>query len=104
VALMIAEFSSHVKAASAITGPGLSSTGLLVVVMAGFPAADVIGAGSGAGSSVVLMALSSAMFPSLVEVALAGGDATARAGPSIPLRLDTAVFLDIDRAMVKVVL
>jgi hypothetical protein len=42
---------------------------------------------------VVLMALSSAMFLSLVEVALAGGDATACAEPSIPLRLDAAVFL-----------
>jgi hypothetical protein len=103
VVLVIAEFSSHVKAASAITGPGLSGTGLSVVVVAGFPAADVMGAGSGAGFSVVLMALSSAMFPSLVEVALADGDATARAEPSIPLRLDAAVFL-VDRAMVEVVL
>jgi hypothetical protein len=104
VVLVIAEFLSHVKAASAIIGPELSGTGLLVVVVAGFPAADVIGAGSGAGFSVVLMALSSATFPSLVEVALVGGDATARAEPSIPLRLDIAVFLDIDRAMVEVVL
>jgi hypothetical protein len=104
VALIIAEFLSHVKAASAITRPGLLSTRLSVVVVAGFPAADVIGAGSGAGSLVVLMALSSAMFLSLVKVALVGGDATACAEPLIPLRLDAAVFLNIDRAMVEVVL
>jgi hypothetical protein len=102
--LSVAAFTSHMEAAPAITGPGLSSAGLSVVVVGGFSAADIMGARSGAGFPVVLVALSGAMFSSFVEVEFAGGDAAARAEPLIPLRLDVAVFLDLDPAMVEVVL
>jgi len=52
----------------------------------------------------MLVALSGVMVSSFVEVALAGGYAAARAEPWIPLRLGAAVFLDLGRAMVEVVL
>jgi hypothetical protein len=104
VILVITEFLLHVKAVSAIIRPRLSGTGLLVVIIAGFPAADVIGAGLGAGFLIVLIALLSAMFLSLVKVALTGRDTTAYTEPLIPLHLNTTVFLDLDQAIVKVVL
>jgi hypothetical protein len=58
----------------------------------------------GAEFSVVLVVLSGAMFSSLVELALAGGDAAARAEPSIPLFLGAMVFLGLARAMLEIVL
>jgi hypothetical protein len=96
VILIIAEFLSYVKAVLAITGPRLLSTGLLIIMVAGFLAADVISTGLGVRFSVVLIALSSAMFLLLVEVAFAGGEATACAEPLILLCLNATVFLNLD--------
>jgi hypothetical protein len=83
---LVAVFSSSAEAASAITGPGLSSAGFSVVVVPGFSAVDVIGTGLGAEFSVVLVAVSGAMFSSLVGLALAGEDTAACALP-LNLRL-----------------
>jgi hypothetical protein len=104
IVLVIIEFLSHIKTASAITRPRLSGTGLLVVIIAGFSAADVINTGSGAGFLVVLIALSNAIFLSLIKVAFTGKEAIACAKPLILLRLNTAVFLDLDQAIIKVIL
>jgi hypothetical protein len=97
--LTVAEFSSYVEVASAVIGPGLPSARPLVVVV--LSATDVISAGLGAESLVMLVILSGAMFSSFVEGALTG-DATARAGPLIPLSLE--VLPDLSRAMVEVML
>jgi hypothetical protein len=103
VVLIITEFLLYVKAVLAITGPGLSGTGLLIIIITGFSAADVIGTGSGTGFLVVLITLSSVIFLSLVKVALADEDVTACTEPLILLRLDAAVFL-VNQAIVKVIL
>jgi hypothetical protein len=104
VALIITEFLLHVKAILIITGPRLLSTGLLIVMVIGFPSANVIGIGLGAEFLVMLIILLNTMFLSLVKVALTGKNTTACAEPLILLCLDTAVFLDIDQAIVKVIL
>jgi hypothetical protein len=52
-----------------------------------------MGAGLGAEFSVVLVALSGAMFSSLVELALAGEDTAACALALGPLRLAADFFL-----------
>jgi hypothetical protein len=96
VVLIITEFLSHVKTVSAITRPRLSGTGLLVIIVVGFPAANVISIGSGVGFSVVLITLLNVMFLLLIKVTFVGGDTTAYTKPLILLRLNTAVFLDLN--------
>jgi hypothetical protein len=86
----------YVKATSAITGLRLSDISLLIIIVAGFPAANVISVGLSAEFLVVLITLLSAMFLSLVKVALANKDAIAYAKPSILLHLNTIVFLNLD--------
>jgi hypothetical protein len=94
IILIIAEFLSYVKAVLAIIGPRLLDTGLLVVIMAGFLAVDVISVRLGMGFLVMLMALLSAMFLSLVKVTLIGEDTIVYTEPLILLCLNAAVFLN----------
>jgi hypothetical protein len=85
-----------VKTISAITGPRLLGTGLLIIIVVGFPAADVISVGLGVRFLVMLIILLSAMFLSLVKVTFVGGEAIACTKPLILLRLDAVVFLNPD--------
>jgi hypothetical protein len=104
VILVITEFLSHMKTTSAIRGPGLSGIGLLVVIIAGFPAAKVISIGLGARFLVVLIILLNTVFLLLVKVTFIDKKAITRAKPLIPLLLNIIVFLGLNQIIIKVML
>jgi hypothetical protein len=103
VVLIITEFLLHIKAVLVITGPRLLGIKLLIIIVAGFPAADVISTKSGIRFLIVLIILLSAMFLSLIKVAFAGKDTTVCVKPLILLCLNITVFL-INQAIIKVML
>jgi hypothetical protein len=104
IILMITEFLSHVKTTLTITRPRLSGTRLLIVIITGFPAINIISTRLDTRFLVVLITLLSTMFLSLIKVTLISEDTTAYTKPLIPLHLNTTVFLNLDQAIIKVML